>query len=92
MSGSYRAGRRAGKSDGVTGDLASVASFLPLHPPSCCWQAASAASTPFDRVVTPADVTRTVYHAMGVDDLEARDREGRPYSLLQEGSPILDLF
>jgi hypothetical protein len=29
---------------------------------------------------------------MGTDDLEARDREGRPYSLLANGSPITDLF
>ncbi len=50
------------------------------------------AEYPFDRVVTPADVTKTVYHAMGIHDLEARDREGRPYSLLEEGRPILGLF
>lgn len=42
--------------------------------------------------VTPADVTKTVYHAMGVHDLEARDAQGRPYSLLAEGDPILGLF
>jgi hypothetical protein len=47
---------------------------------------------PIDRVVTPADVTKTVYHAMGVHDLEARDREGRPYSLLEEGRAIVELF
>ena len=47
---------------------------------------------PADRKVTPADVARTVYHAMGITDLEARDREGRPYNLLAEGEPILDLF
>lgn len=47
---------------------------------------------PADRPLTPADITKTVYHAMGVHDLEARDREGRPYSLLAEGKPILDLF
>ncbi|MBW3597565.1 MAG: DUF1501 domain-containing protein [Planctomycetes bacterium] len=47
---------------------------------------------PDDRPVTPADVTKTVYHAMGVHDLEARDREGRPYNLLAEGKPILELF
>ena len=47
---------------------------------------------PADRKVTPADIARTVYHAMGITDLEARDREGRPYNLLAEGEPILDLF
>jgi uncharacterized protein (DUF1501 family) len=47
---------------------------------------------PADRPVTPADVTKTVYHAMGIDDLEAVDREGRPYNLLAEGSPLTSLF
>jgi hypothetical protein len=47
---------------------------------------------PADRKETPADVAKTVYHAMGIADLEARDREGRPYNLLADGEPILDLF
>ena len=47
---------------------------------------------PADHPVTPADVTKTVYHAMGVPDLEAVDPQGRPYNLLPEGQPILDLF
>jgi hypothetical protein len=47
---------------------------------------------PADRPVTPADVAKTVYHAMGIHDLEARNREGRPYSLLADGRPLLDLF
>ncbi|HUG94260.1 MAG TPA: DUF1501 domain-containing protein [Planctomycetaceae bacterium] len=47
---------------------------------------------PADRPATPADITKTVYHAMGVDDLEARDREGRPYNLLAEGRALLGLF
>src|SRR5690606_22562003 len=42
------------------------------------------AEFPADRVVTPGDVARTGYHAMGVDNLEAYDREGRPYSLVDE--------
>ena len=50
------------------------------------------AAYPADLPVTPADVAATVYHAMGVDDLEAADREGRPFDLLAEGAPILDLF
>jgi hypothetical protein len=50
------------------------------------------AEYPADNQVTPADVARTVYHAMGVEDLEFRDRQGRPYSLLAEGEPILGLF
>jgi hypothetical protein len=41
--------------------------------------------------VTPGDVVRTVYAAMGIDDLEATDSLGRPYGLLDEGRilPIL---
>jgi hypothetical protein len=50
------------------------------------------AEYPADRKVTPADIAKTVYHAMGITDLEARDREGRPYNLLADGDPILDLF
>ena len=40
---------------------------------------------PADKPITPAHVTKTVYHAMGIDNLEATDREGRPYNLLAEG-------
>ncbi len=47
---------------------------------------------PADRPATPADIAKTVYHAMGVHDLEAHDREGRPYNLLAEGKPLLELF
>ena len=39
-----------------------------------------------------ADVTKTVYHAMGIDDLEAVDNQGRPYNLLAEGRPLAELF
>lgn len=42
--------------------------------------------------VTPADVAKTVYHAMGVTDLQAQDSQGRPYHLLEEGRPLLQLF
>lgn len=47
---------------------------------------------PADHPLTPADVTKTVYHAMGIHDLEARDREGRPYNLLDEGRAVVELF
>ena len=47
---------------------------------------------PSDEPVKPADVTKTVYHAMGIHDLEAFDRNGRPYNLLPEGSTIAELF
>ena len=50
------------------------------------------AEYPDDCAVTPADVTKTVYHAMGIDDLQALDKQGRPYNLLAEGRVINELF
>ena len=50
------------------------------------------AEYPADHPVTPADVTRTVYEAMGIRDLEAFDSQRRPYNLLAEGKPIGELF
>jgi uncharacterized protein (DUF1501 family) len=50
------------------------------------------AEYPADNVVGPEDVARTVYHAMGIDDLTATDREGRPFHLLDEGRPLAELF
>jgi hypothetical protein len=47
---------------------------------------------PDDKPVTPADITKTVYYAMGVHNLEASDSQGRPYNLLAEGSPLTELF
>ncbi|WP_373651750.1 DUF1501 domain-containing protein [Schlesneria sp. DSM 10557] len=50
------------------------------------------AEYPASRPVTPADVTKTVYHAMGIENLEAFDNQGRPFHLLEEGQPLIDLF
>jgi len=47
---------------------------------------------PADNPVTPADVTKTVYRAMGIHDLEAFDKQNRPYNLLAEGAAINSLF
>lgn len=47
---------------------------------------------PADLPLTPADIAHTVYHAMGIDDLTAHDREGRIYNLLDEGRPLKSLF
>ena len=41
---------------------------------------------PADKPLTPADITKTVYHAMGIHNLEATDGQGRPYNLLAEGN------
>ena len=40
------------------------------------------AAYPADKQVAPEDIAKTVYHAMGIDNLEAIDREGRPINLL----------
>ena len=50
------------------------------------------AGYPADKPVTPADVTSTVYQAMGIEDLEAVDSQGRPYNLLPDGTPIYELL
>lgn len=50
------------------------------------------AEYPLDRPIHPEDITRTVYYAMGITDLEAHDRLGRAYSLLEEGRPLTELF
>jgi ribosomal protein S19E (S16A) len=46
---------------------------------------------PHEKPVAPEHVARTVFHAMGVG-LMASDREGRPFSLLEEGRPLTELF
>ncbi len=50
------------------------------------------AAYPADHPVAPEDIARTVYHLMGVDDLEAIDREGRPFNLLSEGRVLTGLL
>ena len=50
------------------------------------------AAYPADRPVAPEDIAKTVYHSMGITDLTATDRQGRPFRLLEEGEPISELF
>ncbi len=50
------------------------------------------AEYPSSNPVTPADITKTVYHAMGIENLETFDNQGRPYNLLEEGNPLVELF
>jgi hypothetical protein len=50
------------------------------------------AAYPEDRKVAPEDIARTVYHAMGIESLEAVDREGKPFQLLPDGETIRGLF
>jgi hypothetical protein len=47
---------------------------------------------PADKPVSPADITKTVYHAMNIQDLTAYDRQNRPYNLLDEGEALTALF
>jgi uncharacterized protein (DUF1501 family) len=50
------------------------------------------AEYPHDRPVAPEHIAHTVFHAMGIADLTATDREGRPYALLEEGRALTELF
>lgn len=47
---------------------------------------------PADNPLTPADIAKTVYYSMGINDLQAQDSQGRPYNLLEEGAPLESLF
>jgi hypothetical protein len=50
------------------------------------------AEFPANKPVTPADITKSVYHAMGIENLEAVDSQNRPYNLLADGAAISELF
>lgn len=50
------------------------------------------AEHPSDHRVTPTDIVKTVYHAMGIHDLSTVDNQNRPYSLLEDGRAICELF
>lgn len=47
---------------------------------------------PVESAVGPEDITKTVYHAMGISDLRARDAANRPINLLSEGRALTELF
>ena len=47
---------------------------------------------PIERRITPAHIAKTVYRAMGVHDLEAKDKDGRIFNLLAEGEALETLF
>jgi uncharacterized protein (DUF1501 family) len=50
------------------------------------------AEYPHDNPVAPEDIAKTVFHAMGLADLSASDRQGRPFNLLEEGAALTSLF
>lgn len=47
---------------------------------------------PAEHRVTPADIAHTIYQTMGIHDLAATDKQNRPYNLLDEGKPLVELF
>lgn len=50
------------------------------------------AEFPADKPVAPEHIAKTIYYSMGIDDLDTVSDDGRRYSLLEEGVPILELF
>jgi hypothetical protein len=50
------------------------------------------AEYPDQNPVAPEHIARTVFHAMGIDDLHAIDREGRPFPLMEDGRALIELF
>ena len=50
------------------------------------------AEYPADKPVAPEDIARTVFHSLGIEDLTAVDREGRPFHLMDSGRALTELF
>jgi hypothetical protein len=50
------------------------------------------AEYPLNRPISPADITRTVYHSMGLNTDQAPDVKNLPSDLFGDGSPLLELF
>lgn len=50
------------------------------------------AAYPADRLVGPEHIARTIYHAMGIENLIATDNQRRPFHLQEEGEPLVELF
>ncbi len=50
------------------------------------------AEYPDQNPVAPEHIARTVFHAVGIDDLHAIDREGRPFHLMEDGRALTELF
>ncbi len=50
------------------------------------------AEYPAEHPVGPEDITKTVYHAMGIHDLAAMDAQDRPFNLLDSGRALTELF
>ena len=50
------------------------------------------AAYPHDNPVGPEDIAKTIYHAMGIDDLTYVLDDGRRINLMDDGTPITSLF
>ena len=50
------------------------------------------AEYPAEKPLSPSDITKTVYHAMGMNDLTAMDPLGRPFNLVEDGRVLTELF
>jgi uncharacterized protein (DUF1501 family) len=50
------------------------------------------AEFPREKPVGAEHIAHTVFHSLGVDDLMAQDREGRPFHLMDSGWPLTELF
>jgi uncharacterized protein (DUF1501 family) len=50
------------------------------------------AEYPDQNPVGPEHIAHTVFHAMGITNLHAVDREGRPFDLMEEGRALTELF
>ena len=50
------------------------------------------AEYPHDNPVAPEHIAGTVFHVLGIDDLHATDREGRPFHLMEDGRALTELF
>ena len=50
------------------------------------------AEYPDQNPVAPEHIARTLFHALGIEDLRAKDREGRPFDLMEDGRALTELF
>lgn len=50
------------------------------------------AEYPLNRPIAPGDITRTVYHAMGLNTEQAPDAQSQPSDLFGTGKALLELF
>lgn len=47
---------------------------------------------PHEQAVSPADIAKTIYYAMGINDFTDTQPDGQKINLMEEGRPITELF